>query len=394
MNLKAYLTAKLDHLKTQGLYRALHFLASPQGPRVKIEGREVLLFSSNSYLGLSTDPRLKQAAHEAIETFGVGTGGSRLTTGSYEIHRQLEEEVAKLKGAERALVFNTGYMANVGTISALATREWVIFSDELNHASIVDGCRLSAADVVVYAHGDVEDLAKKMCTCRGRPALIVTDGVFSVDGEIAPLRELVSLARREKAVLMVDDAHATGVIGPRGGGTADFFDLGAEIDIQMGTFSKALASEGGFIAGKETLIDYLINRARSFIFSTAINPASCAVSLKALDIVKNEPERRESLLKKARWFREKLRELEIPVKPGETPIVPLIVGDADRAVKFSSELWERGIFIPALRPPTVKQGTSRLRISLMATHSWDDLAYTVEEIVKVAEKLKLRGKGA
>ncbi|HOJ51055.1 MAG TPA: 8-amino-7-oxononanoate synthase [Syntrophales bacterium] len=393
MNFADYLTQKLAAIKGRGLYREPKYLASPQGPRVMIEGREFLLFSSNSYLGLCSDPRLKQAAYEAIASYGVGTGGSRLTTGSYEIHRQLEREVAHLKGTERALVFNTGYMANVGTISALAGPEWVIFSDELNHASIVDGCRLSEGEVVIYAHGDVKDLKEKMAHYRGRPALIVTDGVFSVDGDMAPLDDLVALAREEKAVLMVDDAHATGVLGPHGGGTADLFNLSQEIDIQMGTFSKALASEGGFIAGKGVLIEYLINKARSFIFSTALNPASCAVSLAALSIVKSEPERRRELLEKARWMREKLVAIGLPVLKGETPIIPIIIGEATQTVEFSQRLWQRGIFIPALRPPTVKAGTSRLRISLMATHTWEDLQSTVEAIGEVAREMKLRGKG-
>lgn len=392
MNFESYLALKLKEVKAAGLYRQPRYLSSPQGPRIKIDGREVLLFASNSYLGLCSDARLKRAAHEAIEKYGVGSGGSRLTTGSYELHHQLENEIAHLKEAERAIIFNTGYMANVGTISALAEKDWGIFSDELNHASIVDGCRLSQGQVIIYKHCDVEDLARKMEVYRGRPKLIVTDGVFSVDGDIAPLPEIVEVAKREKAILMVDDAHATGVIGPKGGGTVDLFNLSQEIDIQMGTFSKALASEGGFVAGKGVLIEYLVNRARSFIFSTALNPASCAVSLTALAIVKQEPERRKELLEKAKWLREQLENMALHVLPGETPIIPVIIGEAKQAMEFSEKLWQRGIYIPALRPPTVKPGLSRLRISLMATHSWEDLEYAARVIDEIAEEMKIKGK--
>jgi len=269
-----------------------------------MDGRDFILLSSNSYLGLCHDERLRRAAMEAIEKYGVGSGGSRLTTGSYEIHRQLEEAIAALKGTEAALVYNTGYMANVGTISALANREWVIFSDSLNHASIIDGCRLSGAETVVYDHVNTTDLERKIKAHReGRSALIVTDGLFSVDGDIAPLPDIATIAQAHDIMVMVDDAHATGVLGPEGGGTVDHFGLHDAIDIQMGTLSKALAGEGGFVAAKRGLIDYLINRARSFIFSTALSPVTIAVALKALEIIRLEPEARERLLANALWFR-------------------------------------------------------------------------------------------
>ena len=298
---------KLDRIKNDGLYRKMRHLQSPQGPHVKIDGKDYLLLSSNSYLGLCADDRLKQAALAAVEKYGIASGGSRMTTGSYKIHQELEEAIATFKETETALVFNTGYMANVGAISAIADKNWVIFSDRLNHASIVDGCRLSRAEVVVYDHCDAADLARKVRDYPGRDALIVTDGLFSVDGDIAPLPALVEIARKNNILLMVDDAHATGVLGPNGGGTADYFGLSGQIDISMGTLSKALASEGGFIAGKRSLIDYLINSARSFIFSTALSPAMIAVSLKALEIVRTEPERRQTLRTNAAWFRTELR---------------------------------------------------------------------------------------
>lgn len=378
---------RLDDIRRRDLYRQMRYLDSPQGPHVRMEGREYLLLSSNSYLGLCHDRRLKEAAREAMEKYGVGSGGSRLTTGSYDLHRRLEEEIAAFKGTEAALVFNTGYMANVGTISAIADKAWIIFSDGLNHASIIDGCRLSGAEIVVYKHGDPTDLERKMTACPGRPALIVTDGLFSVDGDIAPLPEIVRIAQAGKALVMVDDAHATGVLGPHGGGTTDYFGLGDRVDIQMGTLSKALAGEGGFIAGKRVLIDYLINCARSFIFSTALAPATVAVSLKALEIVREEPQRRQALLENAAWFRGKLRSAGFQVSEGLAPIIAVIIGDPDRTMRFGKRLLEEGIFVTPIRPPTVPPGTSRLRINIMATHTQDDLARAIGSMETIGRDL-------
>ncbi len=378
---------KLDQIKKNGLYRKMRHLQTPQGPHIKIDGKDYLLLSSNSYLGLCNDARLKQAALDAIEKYGVASGGSRLTTGSYEIHQKLEEEIAAFKGTEAALLFNTGYMANVGTISSLADKSWVIFSDRLNHASIIDGCRLSKAEIVVYDHCDTADLARKVRGYHNRQALIVTDGLFSVDGDIAPLPALVEIAQKNNILLMVDDAHATGVLGLSGGGTADYFGLSDQIDIQMGTLSKALASEGGFIAGKRSLIDYLANTARSFIFSTALSPAMIAVSLKALEIVRTEPQRRETLRANTAWFRAKLRAAGFDVPKNEAPIISIILGQPDLAVSFSDKLTKRNIFVSAIRPPTVPPGTSRLRISMMATHSRDDLKQALNCIAEIGHKL-------
>jgi 8-amino-7-oxononanoate synthase len=378
---------KLDQIKKNGLYRKMRYLQTPQGPHIKIDGKDYLLLSSNSYLGLCNDARLKQAALDAIEKYGVASGGSRLTTGSYEIHQKLEEEIAAFKGTEAALLFNTGYMANVGTISSLADKSWVIFSDRLNHASIIDGCRLSKAEIVVYDHCDTADLARKVRGYHNRQALIVTDGLFSVDGDVAPLPALVEIAQKNNILLMVDDAHATGVLGLSGGGTADYFGLSDQIDIQMGTLSKALASEGGFIAGKRSLIDYLANTARSFIFSTALSPAMIAVSLKALEIVRTEPQRRETLRANTAWFRAKLRAAGFDVPKNEAPIISIILGQPDLAVSFSDKLTKRNIFVSAIRPPTVPPGTSRLRISMMATHSRDDLKQALNCIAEIGHKL-------
>jgi 8-amino-7-oxononanoate synthase len=381
------LSDKLKQIKKNGLYRQMRYLQSPQGPHVQINGTDYLLLSSNNYLGLCGDSRLKQAAVEAMGKYGVGSGGSRLTTGSYEIHRQLEEDIAVFKGTEAALVFNTGYMANVGTISSIADKDWVIFSDRLNHASIIDGSRLSGAQTVIYDHCNMADLEKKAAATKGRQALIITDSLFSVDGDIAPLPDIVGIARKYDIMTMVDEAHATGVMGSSGGGVADYFGLSAEIDIQMGTLSKALASEGGFIAGERCLIDYLLNQTRSFIFSTALSPATIAVSRKALEIVHSEPKRRETLLANAAWLREELRTEGFQVSENITAIISVVVGEPDLAVTFSNRLMERNIFVSAIRPPTVPSGTSRLRISIMATHTRKDLLWALNHIKEVGRTL-------
>ena len=379
-------------IKSSGLYRKMRYLEAPQAPYTRIEGRDVLLLSSNNYLGLCNDDRLKQAACDAAVRYGVGSGGARLLTGSYDLHRQLEQEMAALKGTEACLLFNTGYMANLGTISTVTDKGWVIFSDSLNHASIIDGCRMSGARVVVYNHCDMADLRRKVSAWRAEAALIVTDGIFSTDGDIAPLPDIVEIADRCGALVMVDDAHATGVIGAHGGGTADYFGLRNKIDIQMGTLSKAFASEGGYVTGRQILIDYLVNRARSFIFSTALAPATIAVSLKALDIVRSEPERRETLLANAVWLQERLRSAGFHVQDSKTPIIAVIIGDPDAAVRFSEALFAEGIYIPAIRPPTVPAGTSRLRISLMATHTREDLERAAGAIEKIGYQLGVLGR--
>jgi len=378
---------ELKRIKESGLYRQMKYMQSPQQPYVKIAGKSYLMLSSNSYLGLCNDQRLKQAAMDAMEKYGVGSGGSRLTTGSYEVHKKLEDEIAAFKGAEAALLFNTGYMANVGAISSIAGKDWVIFSDRFNHASIIDGCRLSGAEIIIYEHCDASDLETKAHSHRGRRALVVTDGLFSVVGDIAPLPEIVQVAKKYNMLLMVDDAHATGVLGENGGGTADYFGLQNEIDIQMGTFSKALASEGGFIAGNRGLIDYLANKARSFIFSTALAPATVAVSLRALEIVQAEPRLRQSLIANSAWFREKLREIGFEIMDFPTPSISIVLGPPDLTVNFSNRLMEKNIFVSAIRPPTVPQGTSRLRINLMATHTVDDLAPAIDSMAAIGKEL-------
>jgi 8-amino-7-oxononanoate synthase len=382
----------LETIREKGLYRELRYLEAAQGPYSVIDGKKVLLLSSNSYLGLCIDERLKHSAIKAIEKYGVGSGGSRLTTGSYDLHRELELKIAQFKGTEASLVFNTGYMANLGTITALADRDWVIFSDSLNHASIIDGCRLSGAKTVVYRHTDMDDLHAKVKEHQGRQGLIVTDGIFSMEGDIAPLPEIVSIAKRYKLLVMVDDAHATGVLGTDGAGTPEHFGLKGGIDIQMGTLSKALAGEGGYVAGRQCLIDYLRNKARSFIFSTALAPHTIAVSLKAIDIVMNEPEPRRALIANSLWFQDGLKSAGFRILEGITPIIPIIIGEAGAAVRFSSYLLDQGIYIPAIRQPSVPAGTSRLRATLMATHTREDLEGALQKIIQAGRELGLTKK--
>jgi len=378
---------ELRRIQERGLLREFRYLESAQMPRVKIRGKDVLLLSSNNYLGLCNDERLKSAAKEAVDRYGVGSGGSRLTTGSYDLHRRLEQSIADFKKTEAAMVFNTGYMANVGVVSAIAGRDWTIFSDSLNHASIIDGCRLSGAKTVVYKHADPEDLEQKILENRLEPGLVVTDGVFSMDGDIAPVPELAEIAHRFGLLLMVDDAHATGVLGKQGGGTSEYFGLQAAVDVQMGTLSKSLAGEGGFVAGRKLLIDYLKNKARSFIFSTAVSPQMVAVSLRAIEIMRQDASARETLLENAGWFRQALRQAGFQVSEGITPIIPVIIGDALKTLQFSLKLLEEGIQISAMRPPAVAVGTSRLRITLMATHTRNDLSFALEKIKSVGGSL-------
>ncbi|MCB2339022.1 8-amino-7-oxononanoate synthase [Clostridium estertheticum] len=386
-----YITDKLMKIKDKGLYRELRYIDTAQSPRVKIEGKDFILLGSNNYLGLCDDFRLKKAAIDAINKYGVGSGGSRLTTGSYDLHKQLEEKIASFKGTEASLVFNTGYMANVGIISALCDAGWVIFSDKLNHASIIDGYRLSGAKLIRYKHCDMDDLLNKINKYKGSNNLIVTDGVFSMDGDIAPLPEIVKIAKKFNMMTMVDDAHATGILGKNGSGTASYFGLDNEIDIIMGTLSKAVASEGGYVAGKKDLINYLINSARSFIYSTALSPSTIAVSIKALEIIEKDEERRVKLLKTSNWFQNQLKVAGFNVMETKTPIIPILIGEVDKAVEFSKILLAQGVYVPAIRPPSVPRGTSRLRISLMATHSKEDLEEALVKIKEIGKELKIIG---
>jgi 8-amino-7-oxononanoate synthase len=364
---------KLDEIRERGLYRRLRCVSGPQGPRVLLDGRPVLLLCSNNYLGLADHPRVREAAAEAAMRYGAGSGASRLISGNMTIHRRLEEALAAFKGADACLLFGSGYLANTGVVSALANEGDVVFSDALNHASIIDGCRLSKAETFVYDHRDVDHLEWGLREAEGRGALIVTDGVFSMDGDVAPLRDIVELAQRHDARLMVDEAHSTGCVGPNGRGLVAQLGLEDEVDVIVGTLGKALGSYGAFVLCGETMAKYLVNTARTLIFSTALSPPSVAAALAALELLCEQPRRVEKLQRNAGILREALTEAGCTVPEGHTPIVPLIVGDADTAVAVSDRALERGIFTPAIRPPTVPAGTSRMRLAVMASHTKSEL---------------------
>ncbi len=364
---------RLAELRESGLHRRLRLIESPQGPRVMLDGRPVLLLCSNDYLGLADSAEVRDAAAQAALRWGAGAGASRLISGNMAPHRRLEERLAAFKGYEEALLFGSGYLANVGTISALAGRDRVVFSDELNHASIVDGCRLARAETFVYRHGDVEHLAWGLSEAGERASLIVTDGVFSMDGDVAPLEELARLAREHRCRLMVDEAHATGAMGPGGRGSVAAAGLSEEVDLVVGTLGKALGSYGAYACASCELREYLLNTARPFIFSTALPPPVVAAARAALELLEAEPERVRQLTANAATLREGLLAEGLHAEGGQSQIVPLEVGDAGRTMELCELLLERGVFAQGIRPPTVPPGSSRLRFSVMATHEPADL---------------------
>ena len=366
------LAEELAAKKARHLCREMHEIDSAQAAHVTVGGAEKLLLASNNYLGLVDHPRLKRAAQEAVERYGCGSGGSRLTTGTLPLHTKLEEELAAFKGTEAALLFDTGYMANVGILSALGQKGTVFFSDELNHASIIDGCRLSRAKTVVYRHSDMQDLEEKLAAHAHCPGVIVSDAVFSMDGDIADLPRILELARKYHVWSMVDEAHSTGVIGGTGRGICEHFHLREKPDVLMGTLSKALASEGGYVCGSRLLIDYLKNTARSFIFSTSQSPANLAAASVALQLLQEEPERVARLQENVRVFCAALAEHGVEAQ-SETAIVPLIVGEESLAVKIAKELERQGVLVSAIRYPTVAKGAARLRVALAATHTKEEL---------------------
>jgi 8-amino-7-oxononanoate synthase len=364
---------RLEELRGSGLHRRLRLIGGAQGPRVLLDGEPVLLLCSNNYLGLADHRRVREAAAEAALRWGAGAGASRLISGNMEPHRRLEERLAAFKGYEGALLFGSGYLANIGTISALAGRGAVVFSDELNHASIVDGCRLARAETFVYRHGDLEHLAWGLRESAGQGSLIVTDGVFSMDGDVAPLEDLIRLARQHGCRLMVDEAHATGALGPGGRGSVAAAGLSGEVDLVVGTLGKALGSYGAYVCASAELNEYLLNTARSFIFSTALPPPALAAALAALELLEAEPERVRRLRANAAALREGLAAEGLAAGGGESQIVPLEVGDAGPTMALCERLLERGVFAQGIRPPTVPEGTSRLRFSVMATHDEAEL---------------------
>ncbi|MGH7900465.1 MAG: 8-amino-7-oxononanoate synthase [Thermodesulfobacteriota bacterium] len=370
----SWIDVELKRIKDKDLFRILTELQTGQSPEIKIDGKNYILLSSNSYLGLSVDPKVKKAAQEAVEKYGTGSGGSRLVSGSTDLHRNLEERISKFKKTEAAILFSTGYLANVGTISSLVGPGDVIYSDELNHASIIDGCRLSKAEIKIYKHCDTDHLNHILSKDNLKSKkLIVTDTVFSMDGDLVPLPGIVELAEKYDCMLMIDEAHATGVLGKRGSGATEYFGVEDRVPIVMGTLSKAVGSLGGYIAGCQKLIDFVRNRVRSYIFDTSLPASSLAASLAAIDIIEFEPERRAHLWRLIKKFKSSLEKIGLTVLPSYSAVIPVLIGDAKPALDFSLRLRENGVYTPAVRPPSVPPGKCRIRATLMAIHTEDHI---------------------
>ena len=379
-----FIPNELAELKQAGLFRQLREIQSAQGPRVTLDRRELLCFCSNNYLGLANHPHLVQAAKAALERWGLGAAASRLVSGNMTPHRELEEAIAEFKHAPAAIAFPTGYMANLGAITALVGKPDLIIGDKLNHASIVDGARLSRATLRVYPHGNVGKLQRLLDTVPHRRALVVTDTVFSMDGDLAPLADIVDVADAHGAMLMVDEAHATGVIGPGGRGLVAELGLEGRVPVVMGTLSKAVGALGGWVAGSTDLIDFLRNRARSFIYTTAAPPAVCAAAQAGLKLIAERDDLRDALWRNTRRLLDGARQLGFDTGNSQTPIVPIIVGEADAAMRLSQHLLDRGILAPAIRPPTVSPGASRIRLTVMATHTDADIERVLDGLAAFA----------
>jgi 8-amino-7-oxononanoate synthase len=375
---------RLQELKELGLYRRMRMISGPQGPRVVLDGKPVLLLCSNNYLGLADHPRVREAAADAAMRWGVGSGASRLVSGTMTVHRRLEERLADFKRTPAALLFGSGYLANMGVIGALAREGEVVFSDELNHASIIDGCRLARAQTFVYRHADIEHLAWGMRQAEGRGSLVVTDSVFSMDGDVAPLAEIVELANHYGVRVAVDEAHGTGCLGPGGRGAVAEAGVEDEVDVVIGTLSKALGAYGAFVACDQSLAQLLVNTARPFIFSTAPPPPAVAGALAALELLAEQPQRVEKLQANGDALRDELAREGFEVAGSTTQIVPLVIGDAKQAMRICELAIERGVFAQAIRPPTVPEGSSRLRLAVMASHSRAELREAAQVLGRAA----------
>ena len=376
----SWIEQELKEIKNKDLFRILTELESAQSPEITIDGEKYILLSSNSYLGLTVEPKVIKAAIAAIEKYGTGSGGSRLVSGSTDLHRQLEQRIAKFKKTESAILFSTGYLANVGTISTLIGKDDIVYSDELNHASIIDGCRLSKPKIRIYKHLDTEhlkDLLEKDVNNKCKK-LIVTDTVFSMDGDLAPLPEIADLADKYGCMFMIDEAHSTGVLGKRGSGGTEYFGIEDRVPIVMGTLSKAVGSLGGYIAGSQKLIDFIRNRVRSYIFDTSLPASSLAASLAAIDIIEFEPGRREYLWKLINKFKKGLEEIGLTILPSHSAVIPVLIGEAQSTLGFAKSLKENGIYTPAVRPPSVPEGMCRIRATLMAKHSEKQIEKALE----------------
>ena len=380
MSIFDFIKEELDEIRKEGLFRTLKPIEERKGARVKVRGKELINFCSNNYLGLAGHPEVVRKAKEILKEHGVGSGASRLVSGSFKIHEELEAKISEYEGTQSSIVFPTGYMANLGAVQALVGEGDAVIIDRLNHASIIDGARLSGARLLVYPHKDMEHLEKVLEKARVfKKRLIVTDHVFSMDGDIAPLDKLIELAGKYNAMLMLDTAHSTGVL--------DLKIKDASNVIIMGTLSKAIGSLGGFVAGSRDLVDYLTNRARSFIYTTALPPAIAAASIASFEIIGKDGSFRKKLWDNVDYLKKKLKPLNFDTLGSETQIIPLMIGDTYKAVEISNHLFNSGIFLSAIRPPTVPKDTSRLRLTVTAMHSKDDIDYLVSKLKEIKEKI-------
>lgn len=393
----------MDYVEEKDLYPDLRIIEGAAEPEVVIDGKKVLMFSSNNYLGLATHPKMIEAGLVAVKKHGVGSDGSRLLSGNLKIHREFEEAIAKFKGGEDAIVWPSGYSANVGVITAVMdpikvrpqdffARKGVIISDELNHASIIDGTIMSRQEKVVYKHCDMDDLEKKLKKYKNRRKIVVSDSVFSMDGDIAPLDKIVKLCKKYNAISMIDEAHSTGVLGETGHGTLEQFGLkvSRDIDIVLGTCSKALATTGGFVVGNKKLIKYLRVASRSYMFSTAMTPMASAVLITALKIIEEEPEWRKKMWDNANYFRQGLQKRGFNTITSETQIIPILIGSDKNAIQFSRRLFEEGIFAPCVRWPAVEKDKARIRFTIMATHTNEQMDRVLEACALIKKELDLK----
>ncbi|PYX22391.1 MAG: 8-amino-7-oxononanoate synthase [Acidobacteria bacterium] len=390
----SYLTDQLNELKSKGTHFKLRVLEDEQAPECTFDGKHVINLASNNYLGLTTHPKLREAALEATRKYGVGSGAVRTIAGTMKIHMELEEKIARFKNVEACVVFQSGFAANAGTVSAVLGKEDFIISDQLNHASIIDGARLSRAKILVFNHKDLRHAEEQLASVKDQPGrkLLITDGVFSMDGDIGPLPGLCDLAEKYGAIMMVDDAHASGVLGRNGRGTIDHFHQHGRVDIQVGTLSKAIGALGGYVCGTRDLIDYLYHRARPFLFSTSHPPSVAATCIAAFDVLEQEPERIDKLWENTRFWKKELGLLGFDIggkttPASETPITPIIIGDGARTMEFSRELFKEGVLGTGIAFPTVPEGKARVRTIMTATHTREELQRALEVLKKVGKKM-------
>ena len=394
----SFLSDQLNDLKAKGTHFRLRVLDDEQAPVCTFDGKKVINLASNNYLGLTTHPKLREAALEATRRYGVGSGAVRTIAGTMKIHMELEEKIARFKNVEACVVFQSGFTANAGTVSAILGKEDFIISDQLNHASIIDGARLSRAKILVFEHKNIADAEAKLASVKDQPGrkLLISDGVFSMDGDIGPLPALCELAEKHGAIMMVDDAHASGVLGRNGRGTVDHFNVHGRVDIQVGTLSKAIGALGGYVCGTRELIDFLYHRARPFLFSTSHPPSVAATCIAAFEVLEQEPERIEKLWENTRFFKKELGLLGFDIggrntPASETPITPIIIGDGKLTMDFSRELFNEGVFATGIAYPTVPEGKARIRTIMTATHTKEELEQALEVLENVGRRIGILG---